>query len=137
MAVTAGPVNGTLIKIKFGTDVFNLVTKTDIDLSHATRDATSKDSGGWAEKKEGLRSWKIGGTAWIAFDSAFGFPDVFALVESREAVEVTITTDNVGDSEFTGTAYVTSLKSSTGVEDTSAYDFELEGTGPLTLTVIV
>lgn len=96
-----------------------------------TRDATTKDSSGWATKKEGLRSWSISGDGLYYFAATYGPSDLFGLLENRTRVSLKFTTNVSGDKYFTGYAYLTSLEVSAPQEDTASFSFSFEGDGAI------
>lgn len=136
MAQTPGIKNGTITAIYVGANKILLCTDHKMTRNMATRNATSKDSGGNKEVLEGLRSWGMSGEAFFAEDSVYGFDDLFALISNRTKVTVKWSGEVVGDVKYEGSAYVTKLELSSKVEDSETYSFELEGTGAITNAVI-
>jgi hypothetical protein len=129
---TTGKVNGTLLKIYLGGVAVSYTTSASLEFSMATRSTTSKDSAGWDEKAEGLRTGTISGDFLFAFDATFGFDDLFALYNGRTSVAVKYSSNVAGDKRYEGTAYLTSLSQSSPMEDTISGSFTLEFTGVIT-----
>ncbi len=129
---TTGIVNGTSLLLYVDGTAVSHSTNFTINMTMETRDATTKDSSGWSDKLEGLRSWSIDGEAMMAFDATYGFDDLFALYNGRTSATVLFSTEVSGDKYYTGTGYLTSLSETAGVEDSATFSFTFEGTGTLT-----
>jgi predicted secreted protein len=132
---STGYQNGTDIGLYVDSTLVAFGTSHDFETTLETRDASSKDSLGWAEKREGQRSWTVSGEFIFAEDAAYGFTDLFALINARSQVEVRFSSDIVGDKEYTGQAYLTSLSKSAPNEDTVTYSGSFEGTGAIVESV--
>lgn len=116
-------------KIAFSTDAQFSVTMDP-------RDITNKDSGGWRELLEGLRSWNMS-TSYLYLPSAsWGFTDFFSAIVARVPLEAFFQpTESGGDGDeyYTGDVYVTNGNlSSPNTEDNVVVDSSFEGTGPVT-----
>lgn len=135
--MTSGIMNATLIGAFFNgaVKIANCVS-TDMDISVATRDTTSKDSAGWKTSSPGLRSWS--GSASCKFDQSanYTFDQLFALVDGRTTFTFYWSTAVTGDKKYSGSAIITSLKKATGFEDNVTFDCSFEGTGALAETII-
>lgn len=129
---TTGIVNGTKMLVYVGGVAVSHSTNFTLNLSMETRDATTKDSEGWRDILEGLRSWSIDGEAMFAFDGTKTFDDFFALYNGRTAATVKFSTEVSGDKYYTGSGYLSNLSQTAGVEESITYSFTFEGTGTLT-----
>jgi predicted secreted protein len=129
---TTGIVNGTKLKISIAGTAVAYTTNATVDLAMATRDASSKDSLGWREVKEGQLSGTISGDFLHAFDSSYGFEDLFAAMIARTAVTIKYATTDAADKAIEGSGYLTSLSQSSPMEDTVTGAFTLEFTGAIT-----
>lgn len=129
--------NATLLGAFFNgaVKIANCVS-TDMDISVATRDTTSKDSAGWKTGLPGLRSWS--GSANCNFDQSanYTFDQLFALVDNRTVFTFYWSTGVTGDKKYSGSAIITSLKKSGGTEENVTFDCSFEGTGALTETTL-
>ena len=132
MAQTAGVLNATAWALYVAGTKVSHGTSASIEISMETRDTTSKDSSGWAEKLEGLRSWSGSFDGNFAEDASYGESDIFTLINTRATGVVKFSTEVAGNSHFTGTAYVVSLSKTGGVEDNTTWSFGIEGTSTLT-----
>jgi len=130
MATTA-TLNATDIKIMVSGTAITNIESADLEITMSPRETTTRDSEGWEEKDTGKKNWKMSGSSKFSFDAAYGFSDLFSLLINGTKVEVIFTTNETGDDEYTGDAFITSLKQSGGVEDTQKYDFSIDGTGAL------
>jgi TP901-1 family phage major tail protein len=131
---TTGVLNSTLFNIYTGTTPSKVAhcTGVSISLSHEPRETTTKDSGGWSEKLEGLRSWEGSGEGLVAFDDVNGGLALTNSLLNRTPLTVVFTTNQTGDKKYTGQGYVTSLEiSSPESEDNVTYSFSITGTGAL------
>lgn len=124
--------NGTLFTLYWNGNKIANGMSSNFSLTMATRDTTSKDSGGWEESGEALRSWSMSFKG--RFDpaaSGTAFDDLFADVNTRTTRTVKFTTNTSGDKEYSGTAYITKLDNSADMEATMEFSVEFKGTGAL------
>lgn len=132
---TSNVVNSTLLKIYTdATTPVAVASLTDVTFSvnHEPRDITSKDSAGWRELLEGLRSWSASGTCYLAYDDTNGGDDQIDSTLNRTFIKVEIGTGETGDPQITGEGYVTSFEiASPGAEDNVSVSFSIEGSGAL------
>ena len=134
---TANVLNTTLFALYSGTTKIAKATGASLSLSMETRDITTKDSSGWKEILEGLRSGSFSCEALMAFDSAYGYNDFLALKLARTPLTVKFSTGESGDSEYSGNVYLTGLElNSSGSEDNVTYSTEFELNGAVTTNTI-
>ena len=136
MAQTTGVMNGTLMTVTVGGTAIDMQTECSISLSMETRDITSKDSSGFRELLEGLRSGSVTFSALHAEDNTYNIDDLFTLWNTRASAVVNFTTANTGDKQFSATAYLTSFEQSAGTEDNVTISGTFELTGAITYTAI-
>jgi TP901-1 family phage major tail protein len=136
---TTNVVNSTLVKIRTGSGTavaIGHLTDAQFSVNHEPRDITTKDSGGWAEFLEGLRSWEMSGSGLWAFSDTNGADDQLSDLIDRTAVPIEFGSGVTGDPKFTGTAYITSFEGgSPGQEENCTYSISLKGTGAITVGV--
>lgn len=135
MAQQTGVLNGTDLEILVDLDG-NLTqvaraTSHTLSVSEDLRDTTSKDSGGWSENAEGLRSWTVSIEALFVYDKAENYNSFFRELEGRNSFTVRFTTEQTGDIYYEGTARITSLEAESPTEDNVTYSVEMEGSGTL------
>jgi hypothetical protein len=135
---TLNVINTTLLSIYVDGVTPTHCNDAQISISMSPRDITTKDSGGYKEILEGLRSATASGGQLVAFDAPQGFKEHFAAIVAREPVAIMFSTEETGDSRITGNAYFTALDlSSSGSEDNVASSFTLEFTGEFEIETIV
>lgn len=133
---TTGIVNGTLLLLFVDGVAISSTTNHTINFEMATRDATTKSSGGYEEVLEGLRSWTIDFDAMTAFDDTFGYEELRLLIANRTEVTLLFSTVVSGDPQWSGKAFLTSISLEAAVEDSTTMSGSFKGTGELTATVI-
>lgn len=145
MAASANPINGTAYVIKISTDAgvsFDLVAQciqASLTSNMETRDTTTKDSAGWRELGEGLRSWSLSGNGLVVYSVSAGslaMDDLFDIYSGRTKALFQFTTANTGDFEYEGSGYITELTQEAGTEDNVTYSFSIEGSGVLTKAAV-
>ena len=134
---TSGIINGTNLAVYIGSDVIAHATSHSLSITHDARDATTKDSSGWTDRLEGLRSWEISGEGLVAFDGTVDIDDIFtSYIVTRTAVTVKFSTEVSGDVYWTGSAYLTGIDLDSPVEDNVSYSYTFSGTGALTKATV-
>jgi TP901-1 family phage major tail protein len=141
MAQTAGVMNGTDMAVYVSTTdgseaLVAHATECSISFSEDPRDITTKDSGGYRELLEGLRSFSISSSHLHAEDDTTNIDDLFTAWTSRVPVFVLFTTNNAGDKQWNCKCRVTSIEVNAGTEDNVTYSVSFEGTGAPVYEVI-
>lgn len=126
---STGKGNGTLSALYIGGTKIAHLTSNDMSYEQALRDATTKDSNGYKESLEGLRSGSFNAEGYFAEDAAYGFDDLFAAYTGRTVLTVRYSTEVSGDKYYEGSCYLTSLSQSAGVEETATFSASFELTG--------
>ena len=119
-----------------GTKIAHL-TSNDFTVEHSPRDATTKDSSGYREILEGLRSGSFSADGYFAEDAAYGFTDLFAAWTGRTALTVRLSSAVSGDNYYEATAYLTSLSRTAPVEDTETFSASFDISGSVTEGTVV
>jgi|TARA_Y100000310_G_scaffold169451_1_gene169493 predicted secreted protein len=127
MAIT----NATDIAIYIGGVKVACATSAEVNQEMSVRDATCKDSQGNSESLEGLKSWDMSGEGFVDPSATYGYDELVGVMNARTQVSVRWTSATSGVSYQQGTAYVTSLGASAGVEESATFSFSLTGTGAL------
>ncbi len=133
---TTGIVNGTILLLFVDGVAISSTTSHTLNFEMATRDATTKSSGGFEEVLEGLRSWTLDFDAMTAFDDTFGYKELRALIAGRSEVTLLFSSIESGDPQWSGRAFLTTLSLDGAVEDSTTMSGSFKGTGELTETVI-
>tara|TARA_R110002124_G_C8805405_1_gene502760 strand:- start:258 stop:713 length:456 start_codon:yes stop_codon:yes gene_type:complete len=141
-----GQLNGTELGVYIGSDLVAYSTNATININHATRSTSSKESGGWEESMEGMRSWDVSCDALYAWlTPASGaisnttLSDMFtAYISTRTSFTLTFgntRTDGDGWTKYSGDAWMTSASISAPNEDTATFTVSFTGSGVLTQTI--
>ncbi len=129
---TTGILNGTDLVVLVGATAVTHATSASINFNMETREATTKDSAGYTEVLEGLRSVTIDVEAMTALDATYGFEDLYTAWDGRTALTLKFGTTETGDQTYSVSAYMTSLAVSSGVEDSSTFSASFQCTGTVT-----
>jgi|SRR6056297_75053 len=134
---TENVINTTLLRVKVDGNAIARANDASISFTHDTRDITTKDSGGYRELLEGLRSAEASTSGLYAYDDTNGGDSLFADLKGRNQVEIEFTTDETGDTVYTVDAYITSLElNSSGQEDNAGYSASFACTGEFTSSTV-
>jgi len=128
--------NGTVFLLSIGGTALPDQTEGSISISMETRDITTKDSAGYRELLEGVRSGTISVSGLIDDDGAGGAGGVlFADLNSREVQTLVFGFDDATDDyNYSCSAFCTSLEVSAATEDNVTYSATFEITGAITET---
>ena len=123
--------NATNVTFTVGGQAITHCTSASLNVNIELRDATTKDSSGWAASLGGLKSWEISGDAFVEIDAAgAGQNDMFNSLIGGTAVAVVF---NVDTDVYTGNAFITSVSIDGGVEENATYSISATGTSLLEL----
>ena len=129
---TTGTVLAKNMSFEMAGTVVTCQTNCELSLATEMFETTCKDSGAWAAPAPGTKSWTASGEANMAFDATYGIEDVFTLWYNQTSVAFVFTTGVAADSEFIGTAYVSSISvSSQGNDSAVTFSYQLDGTGAI------
>ncbi len=140
MAQTTGVMNATDMAVYFSTTEGSEVLvahaqSCSFDFTHDARDTTTKDSAGYRELAEGLRSASISTEHLYAEDATVGLDELFAA--NRDKVYVLFTPKEVaGNTRIRFEARLSSISMSAGVEDNVTYSASFDSSGTITREVI-
>ena len=129
--------NGTVFLLSIGGTALPDQTEGSISISMETRDITTKDSAGYRELLEGVRSGTISVSGLVDDDGAGGAGGVlFADLDSRTAQTLVFGFDDATDDyNYSCSAFCTSFEVSAATEDNVTYSATFEITGAITQTV--
>lgn len=130
-------INGTVFLLSIGGTALPDQTEGSISISMETRDITTKDSNGFRELLEGVRSGSISVSGLVDDDGAGGAgSDLFATLNGRAKVAIVFGLDGATDDyNYSCNAFCTSLEVSAATEDNVTYSASFEITGAITETV--
>ena len=138
---TTGKINTTLLAIYTGSGTGTKITHLNdcsLTMNHSPRNVSTKDSAGWEEFLEGMRSWEMSASGLLSWDATNAPDDLFTTnINTRTAVTVLFTTAVTGDIVYSGSAWATNLEqSSPGQEETATFSMSFQGTGALTKATV-
>ena len=137
---TTGVINSTIFAVYVLDSTYKKIghmNDASFSFSHEPRDITTKDSAGYRELLEGLRSWSMSSSNLMAFDATYGVDELRTAATARTQVTLRWWTSVSGDNYVQVTAYITSLEeSSPGAEDNVTFSVTFEGTGSLTISAV-
>lgn len=130
-------INGTVYLLSAGGSVLADQTEGNISINMETRDITTKDSSGFRELLEGVRSATISVSGLVDDDGSGGAGGaLFTSLNSRTAIALIFGLDTAtSDYNYTCNAFCTSLEVSAGTEDNVTYSATFEVTGAITQVV--
>jgi TP901-1 family phage major tail protein len=120
-------------------DIIGRATSASLSVSMETRSTTTKDSAGWDENLEGLKSWSLSGDGLVTYSISGDYDtpdDLFTLLSNRTLVKVKFGSATSGEIDYTGDAYLVSYEQEAGVEENVTYSFGFTGTGVLTQAAV-
>ena len=143
----ASVINGTnIILYYYDTETeegipFGAATNCSFEVSVDQKEVTSQSSAWFKEFKNDVASWSINADGFVAL-SDYSYLFLAQLQLDRQPIVVKFQIDNdngdgsetLGYSIFTGTANLSSLSLSAGVEAASTYSVSLQGSGPYNIT---
>jgi len=129
-------INGTVFLLQIGGTALPDQTEGSISINMETRDITTKDSSGYRELLEGVRSGSISVSGLVDDDGAGGAgADLFSALNTRTAVALIFGLDSADDYNYTCNAFCTSMEVGGGTEDNVTYSATFEITGGITQVV--
>ena len=146
MAASDGQLNGTEISVYVAGTLVAYSTNATLNINNNTRSISSKESGGWEENAEAMRSWDVSCDALYAWLTPAGgaianktLSDMFtAYIATRTTFELVFgNTESAGDgwTKYTGNAILTSASITAPLEDTATFTVSFQGTSTLTQAI--
>lgn len=134
---TTNVINTTLLKFQGGNSGGTVVSRQNdvtFSVNHEPRDITTKDSGGWRELLEGLRSYEISISGLLAYDDTLSVytssTGIDAVLRARTSQTWILGTAVSGDVKLSGAGYWTSLEvGSPDQEGNCTFSATLQGSG--------
>ena len=129
--------NGTVYLLSVAGTALPDQTEGSISINMETRDITTKDSSGYRELLEGLRSGSVSVSGLVDDNDAGGAGGtLFTTLSARTAVALIFGFDGATDDyNYECNAFCTSLEVSAGTEDNVTYSATFEITGSITQVV--
>ena len=133
---TTGIMNSTLFVLSIGGVKITHLTNVELTFDHSPRDTTTKDSAGYREQLEGLRSFSGSGEAMFDEGATYGLDELYTAWENRTALTAKWGSAVSGDTTWSGTVYIENVSvSSPSAEDNVTYSVSFTGTGQVTKAV--
>lgn len=138
----ANEINGTRIGLYVGAELIAVATSHELSLSANMVETTSKDSGGDSEFIPGLRNATVSVEGFyqeVAGASSYNQEDLFALHADRTKVTLKWgeLSTQTGETQYSASAYISSLSFSASLEDAVTFSAEFQITGAVTKAAIV
>ena len=143
----ASVVNGSNIVLYYYDPVteegipFGAATNCSFEVSVDSLEVSSQSCGYFRVFKPDMATWKVDCDGFIALrDYSYLFLANLQLSRSQILIKFQIDNDNndgsdaLGFTVFSGSAFLSSLNISAGVEDASSYSVSLQGSGPYTIS---
>ncbi len=131
---STGIINATIVAIKVGATKINNALSAELNITMEPRESLNKDSGGWRARFSGAKSWEMSGEAEFAPDATYGLEELFDALLAGTSLTMLFTTDVTGDTQFGGSAVITNLTKSAGVEENVQISYTFAGNGAIAKT---
>ena len=129
-------INATNFLIQKDGNVIAHSTSATISINLDTPDASTKNSGGYAEVIAGQRSWEGSVEGLVDYTGTFGAQGLAVLLNDRTSFTVLFTDEISTHQTYTGTAYITSYEENGENEQALSYSVSFIGTGALTIGTV-
>jgi predicted secreted protein len=129
--------NGTTILLRADGNPLALLTDTTLNIEQDLPDSTTKDSGGWADHINGLRSFSIDVDGLADFTGTTGNAKILTdFITGRENVSFRFATTTSGQLQYSGTVSLASISITAPNEDTATLTGSMTGKGALTVGTV-
>lgn len=128
--------NGTDLLVYVGATPIAHSTSATLNIEADLPDATTKDSAGWADHINGLKSWSIDFDGLVDYAASYGVEELFDNLKNGNNVTVKFSTSTGGDSYWTGTASCNSLTMTAEMESPVSFSGTFTGKGTLTKSTV-
>lgn len=127
-------INATDLLVYVGATPIAHSTSATINIEQDLPDATTKDSGGWADHINGLKSWSVDFDGLVDYSASYGAEELFDNLKNKN--NVTLRWSTGSGSYWEGTASLASLSMTADMESPISYSGTFTGKGTLNRTVI-
>lgn len=134
---TTGTVDGNIVGIQVGGTLIACATSASLDLNTNMSDTTCKDNNGAEQIKPNQQTWSMALDGMFAFDSSYGWSDLFDAWKAGTLLTLIWGTEEVGDESYTGSAYIDSLSANAPLNEGTTYSVNFRGTGVITSAINV
>lgn len=129
-------INGSVIIPILDGDAVIHTTSSSISIDVDLPDATTKDSGGWADHIHGLKSFSLTIEGYAAYDAAGNVKPLIELITDRESATFEFAPDTAGDVKLSGSVSLSNLELGAGLEETATLSCTLTGKGAITVSTV-
>ena len=127
-------INATDLLVYVGATPIAHSTSATINIEQDLPDATTKDSGGWADHINGLKSWSVDFDGLVDYSASYGAEELFDNLKNKN--NVTLRWSTGSGSYWEGTASLASLSMTADKESPLSYSGTFTGKGTLSRTTI-
>ena len=127
-------INATDLLVYIGATPIAHSTSATINIDQDLPDATTKDSGGWADHINGLKSWSVDFDGLVDYSASYGAEELFDNLKNKN--NVTLRWSTGSGSYWQGSASLASLSMTADMESPISYSGSFTGKGELTRTTI-
>lgn len=109
-----------------------------VAIQTATIDVSTRDSGGWKEIIGGQRSWTASVSGVVDYTEGANEATIKSLVTlgiARTAIGLLFGNAATGNQNYTGSGIITNVEITAEYESTVEYTAEIEGSGPIVISV--
>ena len=129
--------NGTNLLLKVAADgqtpaIIGHSTTASLSISADLPEATSKDSAGFAEHIQGLRSGEISFEGLVSYTDTQNVKELSEFMLNRTKIDWSLATSESGDQILSGEAFLSSVEISGEMESPVTYSGSLTVTGTIT-----
>lgn len=129
-------INGTDLLVYVGSNPIAHSTSATLTIEQDLPDATTKSSGGWADHINGLKSWSIDFDGLVDYSASYGVEELFDNLKNGNNVTVKFSTEDSGDSYWTGSASCSNLTMTADMEAPVSFSGTFTGKGTLTRSTV-
>ena len=128
-------INGSVIIPVLDSDAVLHTTNATLSIDVDLPDATTKDSGGWADHIHGLRSFSLTIEGYSSYDNSNGnIKPLLDLVTGRDSATFEFAPTGAGNVKITGSVSLANLELGANMEETASLSSTLTGKGALTVS---
>lgn len=124
-------INGSVIIPVLDSDAVLHTTNATLSIDVDLPDATTKDSGGWADHIHGLRSFSLSIEGYSAYDSEGNVQPLLDLITGRNSATFEFAPTTAGDVMISGSVSLANLELGANMEETASLSSTLTGKGEL------
>jgi predicted secreted protein len=121
--------NGTAVNLYVGNQMVAMGKSNSFNLSRALIDVSNKQSNGWKESIYGQGSGSFDFEGIFDEVESWGYQDAFEALDGKTVLTVKMASTLAGDSYYSASCLITSLKNTAPMEDVQTWSATFEMTG--------